>query len=282
MEEAIESVLHQEYQNWELLLVDDGSSDRSTAIAQKYAASYPAQIIYCEHAGHVNKGLSASRNEGIRQAKGALIACLDADDVWLPAKLAQQVAIFQRHPGIAMVAEASTYWYSWADATKKDVPISVGAPQDKVYGPAELFSHLYPLSSGAAPCPSGLMLTKDAIARVGGFEESFTKKYALYEDQAFLNKVYLKESVYISSACNNLYRQREGSIVQWVHADGQYHAVRRFFLEWFAAYLQQQQATDPGLEKLLRKALHPYHHPRLHYLTNTLPARLRRILKQSI
>jgi len=278
--EAVKSVLDQEYINWQLLLVDDGSTDSSTAIARKYALDFPGQIFYCEHEGHINKGLSASRNEGIRQSKGELVAFLDADDVWLPAKLAQQVAIFQRHPSIGMVAEASDYWYSWGDASKKDVPIPVGAPQDKVYQPTELFYHLYPLSAGAAPCPSGLMLTKAAIEKVGYFEESFTKKYQLYEDQAFLNKVYLQEKVYVSSACNNLYRQRHGSIVQWVHADGQYHTVRRHFLEWFEKYLQAQQIADTGVKKLLQKALHPYRHPQLYYLTDTLPARLKRIIKR--
>lgn len=279
LEEAIKSVLHQEYTNWELLLVDDGSTDTSTAIAQKYVKEYSGKILYCEHEGHRNKGLSASRNAGIRLAKGKLVAFLDADDVWLPNKLEQQVGIFQDHPELAMVAEASTYWYSWADASKEDVDIAVGAQQDKVYAPKELFFHLYPLSRGAAPCPSGLMLTKKAILNVGGFEESFTKEYQLYEDQAFLNKVYLKERVYISSACNNLYRQRQGSIVQWVHEDGQYHAVRQYFLEWFAAYLQHEQVHDQSLKKLLRQALHPYHHPKLHYIANTLPAKLKRIIR---
>ncbi len=278
--EAVDSVLQQDYTNWQLLLVDDGSTDGSTALARKYEADYPGKIYYCEHENHANKGLSASRNAGIRQAAGELVAFLDADDVWLPVKLAQQVAIFQRHPGIAMVAEASSHWYSWNDASKKDFIIPVGAPQDKVYLPGTLFHHLYPLSKGAAPCPSGLMLTKTAIEKVGYFEESFTKKYQLYEDQAFLNKVYLREKVYVSSGCNNLYRQRQGSIVQWVHADGQYHTVRQHFLEWFMAYLQQQPAPSEDIQKLVQKALYPYYHPQMYYLTDTFPAKLRRIAKR--
>src|SRR5260221_1467443 len=86
LEEAIKSVLEQDYKHWELLLVDDGSTDPSTGIALKYADTFPNKIIYCEHADHINKGLSASRNHGIRRARGSLVAFLDADDVWLPAK----------------------------------------------------------------------------------------------------------------------------------------------------------------------------------------------------
>ena len=263
--EAIESVLAQDYPHWELLLVDDGSTDHSTGIARQYAARFPGKIVYCEHAGHVNKGLSASRNHGIAQARGPLIAVLDADDIWRPGKLANQVNILRQHPEVAMVAEASLYWYSWNAPEKADVLIPVGAPAEHVYRPTELQLLIYPLRTTAAPCPSGLMLTKQAWLTAGGFEESFKGKYQLYEDQAFLSKIYAKEHVYISSSCNNLYRQRLGSIVQAVKEDGHYHSVRQHYLEWLALYLRNQNITDKKLNKLLNKAMLPYQHPTLHY-----------------
>jgi len=265
--EAIESVLQQHYSHWELLLVDDGSTDQSTAIAKRYATESGGKIIYCEHEGHRNKGVTASRNYGVRCAQGELICILDADDVWRPEKLANQVAIFQHHPTIGMVAEASEYWYSWEDATKDDIIIPVGAPADHMYQPTELLHLIYPLTSTAAPCPSGLMIKKQAILVAGGFEESFTKKYQLYEDQAFLCKIYLKEQVYLSSACNNRYRQRVGSCVQWVNEAGHYHVIRKFFLEWFATYLRAQNIQDPKLDKRLEQAYFPYKHPVLHSLS---------------
>src|SRR5438093_8888063 len=89
--EAIDSALAQTYPNWELILCDDGSTDGSTQIARKYAERYPDRVRYCEHEGHVNRGMSATRNLGLRHARGELIAWLDADDVWLPHKLARQV-----------------------------------------------------------------------------------------------------------------------------------------------------------------------------------------------
>src|ERR671930_538107 len=82
LQEAIESVFAQTYPAWELLLVDDGSSDESTAIAQCYAAHHAGQVRYLEHPRHANRGMSASRNLGIRHAHGAYIAFLDADDIW--------------------------------------------------------------------------------------------------------------------------------------------------------------------------------------------------------
>src|SRR5918999_1055965 len=93
IEEAIESVFAQTYDSWELLLVDDGSTDDSTDIALRYAQQNPERVRYLEHDSHLNRGMSASRNLGITHAIGEYIAFLDADDVWLPHKLEQQVAI---------------------------------------------------------------------------------------------------------------------------------------------------------------------------------------------
>src|SRR4051812_43195551 len=100
--EAVNSVLAQAYTAWELLLVDDGSTDGSTDVARQFAGQHPHKIRYLDHDGHTNRGLSASRNLGIQQAAGDLLAFLDADDVWLPMKLSQQVAIMQDHPELAM------------------------------------------------------------------------------------------------------------------------------------------------------------------------------------
>ncbi|HEY9653496.1 MAG TPA: glycosyltransferase family 2 protein, partial [Coleofasciculaceae cyanobacterium] len=98
IEEAIESIFAQTYDRWELLLVDDGSSDRSTIIALQYAQQYAGKVRYLEHETHQNRGMSASRNLGVRHAQGEYIAFLDSDDVWLPQKLERQVEILESQP----------------------------------------------------------------------------------------------------------------------------------------------------------------------------------------
>ena len=112
-EEAIESVFAQSYNNWELLLVDDGSTDSSTSIAHHYAEKYPDKVRYLEHESHQNRGMSATRNLGIRHANGEYVAFLDADDVWLTQKLEQKVAILNSHPEAVMVCGPVQFWYSW-------------------------------------------------------------------------------------------------------------------------------------------------------------------------
>src|SRR5690349_4685532 len=93
IEEAILSVVAQAYTCWELLLVDDGSCDGSTALARTYARRYPSRVRYFEHPQHSNRGMSASRNLGIQHASGEYITFLDADDVWFPNTLQRQVDV---------------------------------------------------------------------------------------------------------------------------------------------------------------------------------------------
>src|SRR5437868_4835588 len=88
--EAIESVFAQTFRSWELLLVDDGSTDASSGLALQYVTQRPERVRYFEHEAHRNLGLPASRNVGMREARGEYVALLDADDVWLPRKLAEQ------------------------------------------------------------------------------------------------------------------------------------------------------------------------------------------------
>jgi glycosyltransferase involved in cell wall biosynthesis len=94
--EAIESILAQTYPKHEIIVVDDGSSDRTREIAQ----SYP--VIRYLHQAHA--GTAAARNRGVENAKGLYLAFLDADDLWMPDKLALQVAAFQADPTLEMVS----------------------------------------------------------------------------------------------------------------------------------------------------------------------------------
>lgn len=87
---AIESVIRQTYMNWELILVDDCSSDQSGALADYWASSdLRISVIHNER----NSGVSISRNNGIKAANGDWVAFLDSDDAWTPEKLEKQMAI---------------------------------------------------------------------------------------------------------------------------------------------------------------------------------------------
>lgn len=259
--EAVESVFAQTYNNWELLLVDDGSTDASTEIALQYAHTYPGKVCYLEHRGHQNRGVCASRNLGIRYARGEYIALLDVDDVWLPHKLERQVEILNSHPDAGMVYGVSQYWYSWTgnhEDIKRDYVPDLGVQGDMLFEPPTLLTLLYPLGEAMAPCPSDLLMRRKMIERTGGFEEDFHGIYQLYEDQAFLAKVYLGETVFVSSECWDRYRIHPHSCVSVVNEKGDYHAVRLFFLNWLEAYLTELKITDYRVWLALHKALLPY------------------------
>lgn len=276
LEEAIQSVFRQDYSHWEILLVDDGSTDESTHIAKSYASRFPDRITYVEHAYHQNKGLSASRNAGIKRSQGAYVAFLDADDVWMSDKLSAQLAIFRSHPEVTVLLEASLYWNSWKDERKEDTLVEIGVSEG-VYRAPQLMLSLYPLGKGAAPCPSGIMVQR-AVMRRCPFEELFRGILQMYEDQAFLCKVYLKETVYVSHACHNRYRQRPQSLVASVHDSGNYHKVRSYYLYWFRDYLHGQPLRYKAVERLLRKAQMPYREPMLYRVTVDFPKLVRKIL----
>jgi len=97
---AIESALAQTYQNTEIIIVDDGSTDESFAIAQKYAAEHPAKIKVYTHPGRKNKGISATSNLGFSKATGEFWGGLPSDDLLLPEKTELQIALLNSHPDI--------------------------------------------------------------------------------------------------------------------------------------------------------------------------------------
>lgn len=86
--QSIESVMAQTYQNWELLITDDGSSDKTVAIVKEYCAK-DERINLLE--SNVHHGPGDTRNMSINRAKGQFIAFIDNDDVWLPEKLEKQI-----------------------------------------------------------------------------------------------------------------------------------------------------------------------------------------------
>lgn len=95
----MESVLTQTYADFELLVVDDGSTDGTEAVVESVDDSRVRYISYAE-----NRGVSAARNTGIRYARGDVIAFQDSDDTWHPQKLEKQMAVFDdASPGVGVV-----------------------------------------------------------------------------------------------------------------------------------------------------------------------------------
>lgn len=258
LQEAVESVLNQSYENWELFLIDDGSADGSTSTARELEMAYYKKITYLSHKGHENKGASESRNLGLSKANGDFVAFLDADDVWLPGKLAHQMNIM-KNTTADMICGATLYWNSWAGINRPDKTVIIGCRQNSLYKPPELTTILYPLGIGSAPSMNGLLVKRSIIKEVGGFVDEFNW---MYGDQAFLGKLYLRASVFVSGECYDKYRQRPDSICGSVQNAGDYHTYRLKYLKWFKFYLKANNFYSPKVEKALNHCLLKYEWPK--------------------
>jgi glycosyltransferase involved in cell wall biosynthesis len=268
IQEAIESVLNQTYKHWELMLVDDGSTDGSTGIAKQYAEQYPTKIRYLEHPGHQNRGMSASRNLGVRSGTGKYIAFLDADDIWLPHKLEEQVTILESQPEAAMLYGRTKNWFSWAEdnpTMPEDIEgdfMTITSSQFDTLVKPQTQLLLFLQNPLVFPCTCSVLIRRQIYEEVGGFEEGFKNAH---EDMVFHSKVFLKAPVFVASACWDLYRMHPDSY--WRSADKQgkgeetRYLGRLKYLNWLEQYLSEQKIKSPEVWKALNKALRPYRYP---------------------
>ena len=153
LERAIRSVLNQTFRDFELIVVDDGSSDGTAKILSRFDGRLTA---VCQK----NRGVSAARNAGIAHAQGELLAFLDSDDEWLPDKLARQVAVFdparQR-----FVCHTDELWrLNGQEVRQKPIHRKQGG-------------HFFERAlERCLISPSSVMLSRALLERVGSFDET--------------------------------------------------------------------------------------------------------------
>jgi len=289
IEEAVASVFAQSFADWELLLVDDGSTDASSAIARRLARKHEGKLRYLEHPGHANLGMSASRNLGIGAARGEFIAFLDSDDVFLPDRLAHHLEVMDANAEVAMVYGPALYWFGWtgrAEDRALDFEGTLYARDGERIDPPELLRRFLRTGGAALPGICSLLARRKAVLRVGGFEAEFR---GAFEDQVFLSKMALHGPVLVIGKCLDLYRQHEASYSARAVGAEHYHPkranpARRRFLEWLEAYLRAQGVEDAELWRWLGREFRPYRRPRLHAVLTTphrLAGALRRAAKRA-
>jgi glycosyltransferase involved in cell wall biosynthesis len=273
MEEAVQSVLNQTYPHWELMLINDGSVDESPETAQTYVNDHPARMRYLEHPGRINLGQSASRNLGISQARGEYLAFLDVDDVWLPEKLEKQVHLLETYPEVAMTYGPYYLWHEWdgqPDANARDLKgdVAGGDKYDRVVYPPLIMRHYFEHDGNGLPVPSGVLVRRNAVDAVGGFEMEFP---GMYDDEALFSKLALRYPVYLSKDSWDKYRQHSESFCAQAIRDGRWHPDPRTaspdrirILDWLTR--QIASSSEPHAPDLLRAARK--FRERIHHHTN--------------
>lgn len=177
LKRSISSVLAQTYDNWELIIIDDGSTDGT----EEYIKStfVDNRIKYFRQA---NKGVSSARNTGGALATGKVIAFIDSDDEWCVTKLARQLEFMDVHPDAGLIFSNATIIGPAGEASDK--PELIPHRKDMVYGLKEVLADPY------LGIPTVIM-TNDLFAEVGGFDE----RLSTAEDVDFFLRVALKSRI---------------------------------------------------------------------------------------
>lgn len=157
--EAIESVLAQDFTDFEFLVLDDGSQDRSRAIAEGYAARDPRIRVIAR----ANRGLIASLNQLFNEARAPLVARFDADDRCAPDRFSQQLAFLADNPDHGIVGSAIAY----IDA---DGAVATNPP---VAHPGDHAALIANLEDGPLLCHSAVMVRRDLVRAVAGYRPAY-------------------------------------------------------------------------------------------------------------
>ncbi|BCS54962.1 glycosyltransferase family A protein [Geobacter sp. SVR] len=188
---AIDSVLAQTWTDFEIIVIDDGSSDNTHLLVQ---SRYPA--VSCFRT--VNKGVSHARNYGIAQARGSLIAFLDADDHWLPEKLEKQEALFKKDPSLGLVFTDNFFFDERGIS-----PFTVNKKNRLMRGNVvrNIFLNSYVVTST-------VMVRKSVFERVGLFEEGLS----VAEDDNMWMRIGMNYGIALVDEKLVMYRMTVGSL----------------------------------------------------------------------
>jgi glycosyltransferase involved in cell wall biosynthesis len=157
LKDAIESVLGQTYSDFEIIVIDDGSTDDTEDVLR----SFGERISYVKQE---NKGVSAARNHGIRLARAQYVAFLDADDLWVPQKLAEQIPLLDKDAGIGLV------YSDWTIVSEQGVSVS-SFHSSRPPASGHVFSEL--IETGFI-LTSGTVVRRSCLNEVGDFDESLS------------------------------------------------------------------------------------------------------------
>lgn len=226
---TLDSVKAQTYADWELVVVDDGSTDDTKAVVDAWLQKTGAAGRCLRQP---NGRIAAARNAGIKAAEGELIATLDHDDTWRPEKLALSVAEYDAHPGTALVGHHTDVMQDG-----KFVRVERKGP-----GGDALYDVL--LFEGNRVSPSGALFPRKLALDIGGFREG--DRYNTVEDYDFWMRLSKKGPFRFIDKVLSSYTVIPGSASRRVqyHHDNLENLLREHFVE--------RLGPDPGFYDALR------------------------------
>ena len=242
LSDAIDSVFRQTYEDWDLVLVDGGSTDGTVDIARSYVKAHPRRVSLLEHKEEEPLGIYSSRIWGAQEARSPLLALLDSDDEWHPQFLARHKAIhdsvFRVRPG--MLYCPVTYWWEPADLAHNSYVQPI--PKAGVYESPDLIMAFIEDGYEKSAANSGVMISRsillDAAELIGLAAEGIA------DDQFLWSFVLLKAPVYVSPEPLVRYRQWDGSTCSVATKAGTARKARKDHLTWLVDYLGEHYVGE--------------------------------------
>ncbi|MFO0730016.1 MAG: glycosyltransferase [Nitrospiraceae bacterium] len=189
LDETIRSVLNLDYADWELILFDDGSTDGTRNIAMRHSHDPRIRYIYHTNIAQSGRYFDLLLNTCMEYVRGEYVAFIGADDNFMPEKLSVQLAAIEADPTIDLVFSDGMH----IDASGRRLPSDFGFAESKCFTSRSLLRTLFKKNIVAHPT---VLLRRDAIERLGGFETGFCPDYQFWLKAArFLRFAYIDKKL---------------------------------------------------------------------------------------
>lgn len=231
---ALDSIFAQTIQNFELIVVDGGSTDGSLDIIRKYESNTRFHLIHQK-----SKGVAAGRNEGIAKAKYDLIAFLDADDEWCPTFLENILLLHKKYPDAGLYATAYVPCYGDKRAKPRlgDLPTAPWEGIIPSYFRTSAIAFIYPF------LPSCVAIPKETFTKIGLFNPA----YRIGEDAELWGRIALEYPIAFTSSIGTKY-----SMIADNKLTNDYKVIIRHpFLNFLDTYPQEKLKNHPDYENIL-------------------------------
>jgi len=193
---AIESVEAQTFADWRILLVDDGSTDNTPEVLAPFIDRLGPRLKYIRKP---NGGLPAARNTAIHNSSAEFLALLDADDVWLPCRLAESLACFESRPQVGLA-------YGFNARIDAEGKVIDTFDRRQKHGEGRIAPYIY-MRKVDLPCPT-ITFRRKCVEEVGPFDE----KMRATEDRDLWFRIALRYEVALAPKVIALYRMSAGSM----------------------------------------------------------------------
>ncbi len=242
LSETYQSIADQDYEDWEWIMFDDGSSDGTPELGRKYASQSSRKIFFFEHEGKKNFGTAYTRNRAIEKSNGEIISFIDQDDIWYKNRLSYHLKLFSGLADCAMIWSPALYWYSERTFIQPVGEKGRGL-KNGIYEPPQLIENFLK-DLRCTPLPSASMVRRKHFDEVKGFEESVKGS----EDIVLWLKLANSYRIYFDNEIIVKYRKHYDSTLRKAAESGIMNQWNLEFYRWVIEFLKKNSFGNSLLE----------------------------------